>query len=79
MLLSKFLNYAKLSLNAVSETFAPSPGSTKREVRINGAICILVGFLFLAVGIGITFTLKSPEIALRFLIIPALFSMQALL
>jgi hypothetical protein len=79
MRFTKFLKIASFSLSAVSETFAPSPDATARDVRINGAICILVGFLCLAGGIFLSLEIGSPRLALGALIAPALFMYASLI
>jgi hypothetical protein len=42
---------ASLVLDAVTSSFKPTPGSGSREIRINGAICVALGFAILLAAI----------------------------
>jgi len=68
----QLLNVARTVLTAVSETFAPKPDATSRQVRINGALCILVAFACFGITLGLmlAFGRIVPPAVLE---VPALF------
>ena len=45
----QILHVGSRVLDAVSNSFSPSAGATPREVRINGAICVGLGILIMAI------------------------------
>ena len=49
----QLINVAGMALTAVSETFAPKQGATSRQVRINGALCIVVAFVCFGATFGL--------------------------
>jgi len=56
-----FVRAAEWSLDAVLQSFAPPPAATSKSIRINGAVCILVGMVCVgAFGAAVLF-LKAPE------------------
>jgi len=79
MWLNRFLKIARFSLTAVSETFAPPHNATARDVRINGAVCILVGFLCLGTSFILALAIGSSRLTLGTLLAPALFMYASLI
>jgi hypothetical protein len=61
-----FVRAAEWSLDAVTHSFAPPPSATSKSIRINGAVCILVGMAFVAVFGGAVLLLKAPDTLLLF-------------
>src|SRR5262252_2870231 len=64
------------ALDAVTESFSPRPGASPRDVRVNGAICVGIGFLCMASLLGGIYVLggllKNPDShAMMFLLLPA--------
>src|SRR5262245_43538271 len=59
-------------LDAITTSLSPAPGATSREVRVNGSICVGLGFLMLAVAGGIIFLLP-PEWSVKVALLPILF------
>ncbi|HLQ26820.1 MAG TPA: hypothetical protein VK138_13205 [Acidiferrobacterales bacterium] len=64
------LNLAGRILDGVSDSFSPSPVATSKEVRINGAIAVGMGFLCFAVAGAVLFLARS-EWGLRLAFVPA--------
>lgn len=58
-------------LHAVSESFAPSTGSTAKQVRINGAISLAAAFGCLLIG-GLVIYFAEPHYGLRLAFIPVI-------
>jgi hypothetical protein len=56
-----FVRAAQWSLDAVSQSFAPPPTATSKSVRINGAACILLGMLCVAVFGAAILLLHAPN------------------
>jgi uncharacterized membrane protein YfcA len=53
------------ALDAVTESFSPSPGANSKTVRINGLVCVLVGVVCFALcGVCIAFFRTAPQVAL---------------
>jgi hypothetical protein len=61
-----FTRAAQWSLDAVSQSFAPSPSATSKTVRINGAACILLGMVCVAVFGAAILLLRAPASLLLF-------------
>jgi hypothetical protein len=79
---NKFLRYGSYSLRVVSETFAPPKGSTSRQVRINGIMCIGVAFGLLALtGLIVLLISRITHAAFEpaILVLPAMFSEASLI
>lgn len=63
--LDTILKSTGLALDAVTESFSPSPGSDSRKVRINGLICVLIGVVcFASCGLCMAFFRSAPQIVL---------------
>ena len=68
MHLLTFVKAGTFALDAVSESFSPRTGSTSKEVRINGAICVGVGILCFACFIPIALFVGADKTAKLFLL-----------
>jgi hypothetical protein len=52
-------------LDGVRDSFSLKAGVTKREIRMNGAICVAVGFALFFVAGGLLFAMPSdPRVAM---------------
>jgi hypothetical protein len=74
----QLLNVARAALAAVSETFAPKPDATSRQVRINGALCIVVAFVCLGATFGLLL-MFGEIVPPAVLAVPALFVYASLI
>lgn len=64
-LLSPLTRTAALALRAASESFSPPPSATSRSIRINGGICLLLGFAsMLACGALMLLLKAGPSVLL---------------
>lgn len=64
-----FIGAAQWSLNVVAQSLAPPSTATSKSIRINGAACILLGMLCIAVFSAAILLLRAP---LALLLIPSL-------
>ena len=65
------------ALNAVQGSFTPKPNATSKEVRINGAICIGIGFLCIA-GYGAAVLIAGPKIFSEIFLLPIMLAYACL-
>lgn len=68
MQLLTFVKAGAFALDAVSESFSPRAGSTSKEVRINGAVCVGVGISCFACFIPMALFLNADQTAKLFLL-----------
>jgi hypothetical protein len=59
-------------LDGVSESFTSPPNATAREVRVNGALTVGMGFLCLALSGLLMFLSGSSEVAMKLVFAPAM-------
>jgi len=78
MRLGQIVDAGRFALSAVSETFAPSPNATSRQVRINGAICIGLGVSSFLVFFCIMWVF-GPNIPMALGLVPSLFMYASLI
>ena len=55
----QLLRYSELVLDGVKKSMSPPPGATSREIRANGAICILAAILVMAVAAILIFSVQT--------------------
>jgi hypothetical protein len=67
----QILQIGSRALDAISDSLSPAPGATSRQIRINGAICVGLGFLMMIIGGGILFFLP-PQWSAKVAVLPIL-------
>lgn len=56
----------QFALDAVANSFSPSPTATSRTIRVNGAVCILVGMLCVLACGGLLMLWRASPMLLLF-------------
>lgn len=71
-MLKRFYLLSGRILEGVSESFTSSPNATTREVRINGALTVGMGFLCLALSGLLMFLSGGSEFAMKLIFAPVM-------